>query len=240
MKKLFIVTATSLLLFSCGNGKQDKTSRNIEKEFKRHVAQNFDNPKSVVEIVEILPIDTFSIKRYCIEELWEKHTTAISRMNSTSDERMDYIRTKGTPRFVESLRYSTRVSINRKFDQINQNLARQRTAIERSHWSRHNLKMIIENFKNEPPVYFYQIRFRQNVNGEPQLRTFYASYTKENGKITILENFDESLEKYNGSETYFELALALKSFFVESAAYMELVKERGRLLREIAELIDGN
>jgi len=231
MKKLFIITATLLLLFSCGN----KNTCNIEKAFRQYVAQNFDDPKSVVEIMEISLKDTFSYEK--VKFLRNSTQDIINKGNERVSELWNDFKDNSTPRRIATLSNSTKRSVQREMHNIERINLRQKGIIDLYQKSIRVLDIIAESVIDKPPIYFYEIKFKKNVNGEPQSRTFYASYTKEIGKITILETFNESIDKYNGSEAYFKLGEALLFFFGAATHYTSILDESINRHLALVELI---
>lgn len=102
MKKLFIASVFILpiVLISCGENKY----RHIEESFKEYVANNFDDPNSLQEIVSITPVDTFRIEDYkkisadllstyeasdqAVDSLWAEIKTRIEKFPKGSIARM--------------------------------------------------------------------------------------------------------------------------------------------------------
>ena len=236
MRKLFVITATSLLLFSCGG---NKTTKNIEKAFKQYVALNFDDPKSVIEIVEISLKDTISVKKFydgkhALDSLLE---TVISWSKTHSEFQSEVF---GRINKIPAWRYSERDAqkISQNAGKFLMNFTTKNMLFDRLRPLGEELVKKAEKVGDEPPIYIYEIKFRQSMGSGIKLRTYYASYTKESGMITIFEDRftadgNDNIKKYNGSIAYRELADAYYELFQNMFRFTEILTAENGMFIEL-------
>ena len=232
MKKLFITAVVSILLASCGS-RSDKVTKSIEREFRQYVVQNFDNPKSIKEIVDISIIETICARKFFSDSLIETADTLLTSYAKLKRLRTDQHISRATSRNINRVRHSDRMRMaNNMTEGIS--ISTRIIGLRNVHnLLKDELIAKAEGMEKEPPIYIYQIRFRQSVNNDIRLQTYYASYTKADKKITILKNLDESLGKYNGSEVYYELAKAYFKFGYNLASLAALYEMWFELYNQI-------
>jgi len=191
MKKNLFILAIVFTLFSC----QQSNESLIKKEFKNYVKNNFDNPKSLKEIVSIEASDTVSVENF--KMLLKETLTNYDRVDSLwkNDEYKNNIN-KNILKKEYNFSYSDILIIRSYYGQLANITQNRLSVILKDYNILENAKNLLDSIKYDPPKYGYNIKFRQTKNGELQLFTYKGYIDSLTKKIHISPQGFELDDKY--------------------------------------------
>ena len=181
----------SILTCSCG----DKNMAVVKKEFKNYVQKTFDDPKSLKEIVEIIPHDTLSIEKMvsiC------SFTDSLISVNNELRSIKDSIRIVETEILANKLKRSFNGSIIEAFQGqmiasemmtlINNNIDLKKDLLAN--------QILLQGYRDSlsyhPALYVYEISYRNQTPDGLKLESAFAYVDSLSGFKKILPKQDDS------------------------------------------------
>lgn len=194
MKRILTFFIVLLIIVSCGQ--QDKRIALVKKEFKAYVNKNFDDPKSVKEIVEIIPKDTISLEKMkaicsitdeAISQSRQLYHLKDSLLTDKLEEYYNIIRKSRGLSYSDALTGQLiAIDLMSTFQKVID--TKKVLMLEQS-----QLKAIGDSLQYYAPLYLYEIKYRNMSNDGLKLETSYAY-------IDSLTGFKAILPKQNDME----------------------------------------
>ena len=191
-----LLTATAIIIvgaFSCCCS--GKNTAVVKKEFKNYVQKTFDDPKSLKEIVEIIPHDTLSIEKMvsiC------SFTDSLISVNNELRSIQDSIRMAETENLANKLKRSFNGSIIEAF-QGQMIVSEMMTLINNEINLKKDLlanQILLQDYRDSlsyhPALYVYKISYRNQTPDGLKLESAFAYVDSLSGFKKILPKQDDS------------------------------------------------
>lgn len=192
MKKILLLMFIAMAFVSCAD---NSPKGKVEKAFKDYVSKNFDDPKSLKEIVSIDVNDTINIHNiiYYTGELIMVCDKKDSLCESTYNAITNAI--KGTNEIKRNHR------VKEKYDKYISAVNKRRDSFiwrinKKDGFSyKDNLKSMIKNTRNSDTIFICsEIKYRNIENGDIKLKSIYALHD------TLYNNIDIYKDKFDVNE----------------------------------------
>lgn len=196
MKNLLYLFLICLLFVSCGH--RDKNISVIKTEFKQYVRKNFDDPKTMKEIAEIVPIDTISREKM---QYLADQTVQLITISLKAAHLKDSILTKTMESKAEDLKkygyriranYSDAVTASMKLLSLMSLLEQDINAQKVVTSYKFEMEASADSIIYSPPIYCYEIKYRQKESDGLKLKSNYAYVDSLSGFRVILPKRKDS------------------------------------------------
>ncbi len=235
MKKIIPFLLISFFAFACGP--KDKNIALVKKEFQSYVQKNFDDPKMLKEIVEIIPGDTLSLSKIKgMVAVTDSVISASRRLQSLKDslstaELNEHTKTLSKARnisysdaFSGQLITIEAISIMRKIIDAKKVLAYQNASLDQ----------LCDSLEYKPAIYSYDIKYRKQYPDGIKLETVYAYVDSLSGfKAILTEKSDTEMM----SPEYGEVFEKSKDCMVTLNKIEELYQQEEKQMEELIKFV---
>ena len=175
MKRILELLVVVCSVISCGQG--DNNIGIVKKEFKNYVQKTFDDPKSMKEIVEIIPKDTLSfdsVKNLCLMtlDLMDSSFKLYSIKDSLATNQLEnaYNDMRKTYRGG----YYEAIQGQRMITELVSLVSKQIEAKTKARYEQSRMKAIYDSLSYYPALYVYEIKYRKQSDDGLKLESAYA------------------------------------------------------------------
>lgn len=237
MNRLILIFAIGILLGSC----QKSNERLVESEFKNYINSNFDNPKSLKEIVSIEASDTVSMALVasCLKQAITL-SNDIDSLKSEDDSIKKVIMTRlavETRLYISRFSYSDRLEAQRHLIQVMSCVDSDISFIGKREFLLHKTKQLLDSMTYESPKYGYRVKFRQTVDNELKLKTYKAYIDSATRKVFIKTN-EWQLDDEDSSQQMKEMEQAVIEFTSLNKERLNNMEKARNHLSEVQSIIN--
>lgn len=230
MKHILLAAITLYLLVSCSQSEK----KLIEREFHNHVKLNFDDPKSLNEIVSITPTDTISPQKIkSIAELRIQSGAYLHILcDSLNSDRSVFFKNHVVPNniseyivhkvlnLIEEIQICTEMELKTCVSQKEMEVA---------------ICEMIDSIKYEPPIYEYKIKFRQKQGGELHMVEYYGCIDSLTRAVVIR---NKPITSNDVSQHIHQLMEANKLYSELQKIRLNNIKKGNEILLKLRELTE--